>query len=157
MMQPTPTTRRRPTTQILVAWAVLPIAGVVVIAEAQRHAVESQWVGFAVAAAAFCAALVILHPSRVRSLIHGASSAAAWVAGFAAYYSYMNHPWFAGPETNSCDGECFGWYGFENPPAYTPILMLAAAGLATGSLVRWLARAHFAHLAARARSDEKGN
>ena len=30
------------------------------------------------------------------------------------FWDYMDHPWFAGPETYTCDGPCFGWFSFEN-------------------------------------------
>lgn len=30
------------------------------------------------------------------------------------FWGYMDHPWFTGPETNNCDGACFGWFSFEN-------------------------------------------
>lgn len=35
-----------------------------------------------------------------------------WATGL--FWGYMDHPWFAGPETNTCDGACFGWFSFEN-------------------------------------------
>jgi len=42
------------------------------------------------------------------------------------FWSYMNHPWFAGPETNTCDGRCFGWFSFENP---SPTFLIAFFGV----------------------------
>ena len=41
------------------------------------------------------------------------------------FWDYMDHPWFAGPETNTCDGPCFEWFSFENP---SPSFMIAFLG-----------------------------
>ena len=32
-----------------------------------------------------------------------------WFGFYTLFVDYMNHPWFAGPEMNKCDGPCFGW------------------------------------------------
>lgn len=59
------------------------------------------------------------------------------------FWNYMDHPWFAGPETQTCDGPCFGWFSFENDSPTIIILLTgvpvtAASGILI-SAVRTLA------------------
>lgn len=46
-----------------------------------------------------------------------------WITGL--FWGYMDHPWLAGLETNTCDGTCFGWFSFENDD---PSMVLAICG-----------------------------
>jgi hypothetical protein len=68
-------------------------------------------------------AIAIRLPWR-KSALAGAASALLWVAGYRALVSYLDHPWLAGPETNRCDGPCFGWYTFEFDPPYLLLVVV---------------------------------
>jgi hypothetical protein len=66
-------------------------------------------------------------------ILRAGATFGGWWALCAAYVAYRNHPWFAGQETWSCDGPCFGWYSFENE--WTELLpLLGLLSLASGSV-----------------------
>ena len=66
-----------------------------------------------------------------------------WFGFYVAFVDYANHPWFAGPETNTCDGPCFGWYSFENESNFGLNAAIGCVSLAVGALLApWVMRIH---------------
>ena len=79
--------------------------------------------------------LVLSKDSFGASLTRAIVAAIYWFGFYAIFVDYIDHPWFAGPETNACDGPCFGWYSFENEPRHLCLIVAATVSLFLGLLV----------------------
>ncbi|WP_103666478.1 hypothetical protein [Pseudanabaena sp. BC1403] len=55
--------------------------------------------------------------------------------GAQGYWSYRDRPWFA-PPRNNCDGDCYGWFSFENPLMLKELLLVGAIAMAIGILLK---------------------
>lgn len=119
------------------AWAAtLGVAGVLTIVGARGFTLyeedEQGWFLAAMGVLPAMAAVVSLGRGFGERATWALATVAAWLAIFHAYFDYMNHPWWAGPETFTCDGPCFGWYAFENPPLVKLHLIVGCLSVAAG-------------------------
>ena len=80
-------------------------------------------------------ALVLSKSGFGASLTRAAVATVYWFGFYTLFVDYMNHPWGAGPETNKCDGPCFGWYSFENEACHLCLIAAATVSLLLGLLV----------------------
>jgi hypothetical protein len=55
-----------------------------------------------------------------------------WLTFYMLYVDYQDHPWFAAVDPRACDGQCSGWYSFENAPIYGVLLACGALSLVSG-------------------------
>ncbi|GBO52138.1 hypothetical protein APA_4698 [Pseudanabaena sp. lw0831] len=55
--------------------------------------------------------------------------------GAERYWNYRDRPWFEPPRTN-CDGDCYGWFSFENPLMLKELLLVGAIAIAIGILLK---------------------
>jgi hypothetical protein len=51
------------------------------------------------------------------------------------FWSYKDRPWFAPPRTN-CDGDCYGWFSFENPLMINWLIITGAIAMAIGLVIK---------------------
>lgn len=120
---------------------VLASAAAVLFASLLVRAKEDRQVGFHLAMLVLPAgALLFPTPRLVVRVGRSILTVAVWGAFYAAYVDFMNHPWFSGPETNMCDGRCFGWYSFENDPSFDLHAANAVVSLLVGAAVLGLRR-----------------
>jgi hypothetical protein len=48
------------------------------------------------------------------------------------FWNYQDKPWFSPPETNTCDGKCYGWFSFENDPPWLKVIITGFVSLCVG-------------------------
>lgn len=51
------------------------------------------------------------------------------------FWSYKDRPWFSPPRTN-CDGDCYGWFSFENPLLIEQLIIVSLIAVAIGLLLK---------------------
>lgn len=51
------------------------------------------------------------------------------------FWSYKDRPWFAPPRTN-CDGDCYGWFSFENQLMIEPLVIFSFIAVAIGLVLK---------------------
>ncbi len=83
-------------------------------------------------------ALVLSKGSFGAGLTRACAAALYWFGFYTLFVDYLNHPWGAGPETNACDGPCFGWYSFENEACHLCLVIVATVSLLLGLLVLFI-------------------
>lgn len=52
------------------------------------------------------------------------------------FWNYQDKPWFSPPETNTCDGPCYGWFSFENDPPWFGVIISGCISLMLGIIVQ---------------------
>lgn len=70
---------------------------------------------------------------------------AAIVVAARLFWNYQDRPWFAPAKTN-CDGDCYGWFSFENELLVADLILLGVMSTGAGcaikglklAIVRWL-------------------
>jgi hypothetical protein len=51
------------------------------------------------------------------------------------FWSYKDRPWFAPPRTN-CDGDCYGWFSFENPLMIDQLIIVSFIPIGIGLVLK---------------------
>jgi hypothetical protein len=53
------------------------------------------------------------------------------------FWDYQDKPWFAPAKTN-CDGDCYGWFSFENELLVVNLIWLGLMSTGAGFAIKWL-------------------
>ena len=108
----------------------------VLFATSQHVSKEQDNVYFALAMLILPAITFLLSCERFgMRLVRAVLTISYWFIFYAQYVSYQNRPWFAIPDRGRCDGPCFGWYSFENPPISGVLLVVGVMSLLGGSVI----------------------
>ncbi len=111
-------------------------SALVLFATSQHVYKEQDNVYFALAMLMLPALTLLISCERFGTrLVRAVLTISYWFIFYTQYVSYQNHPWFALPDPRGCDGPCFGWYSFENPPIYGVLFVVGIMSLLGGSVI----------------------
>lgn len=124
----------------LVDWGYIVFPFVYLVARVSLHTGYKEGYGDYFFMAAFCSLLLVTFTTKSIMSHTVKSLFGLYIFASAAelYWSYMDHPWFAGPETGTCDGPCFGWFSFENDAPTMWILLLGCGFLLVTGVVKMI-------------------